>query len=192
VSDVETVLRTEQTARKRYACDWGCGAPIEPGKRYVRSSYPPHTDPNDSDHWVSYRLHGSSLYQCPVYTPWIENDEHPAGSDKHRYRSSITVESPPRTKDNIMIRIALPTVARLKTAARDCYRTGTLRRLGQLLSAVGDLAELMREDADKRGPVDPKDYTTVLAAIIEHADAVSTALLRKPAEETDEKEAIPA
>lgn len=82
-----------------------------------------------------------------------------------------------------MIRITLPIVARLKTAARDCYRTGTLRRMGHLLSAIADLAELMREDADKRGPVDPKDYTEVLEAIIQRGDAVAQALLRQTTEE---------
>ena len=86
-----------------------------------------------------------------------------------------------------MIKVTLPMVARLKTAARDCYRTGTLRRMGHLLSAIGDLAELMREDADKRGAVDPKDYATALDAILQHGDSIAQRLLRGT-EDTDKTE----
>lgn len=90
----ETVFRTTYRARRPYGCDWGCGAPIEKGKSYVRQAYPPHSDPNDSDHWVTYRLHGPTLHDCPVYTPWIDDDEHPRGSDKPAEQSRVTVVTP--------------------------------------------------------------------------------------------------
>jgi hypothetical protein len=93
----------------------------------------------------------------------------------------------------MMITITLPMVARLKTAARNCYRTGELRRMGHLMSSIGDLAELMRDDADQRGPVDPKDYTTVLEAIIQRGDAVAQSLLRQPEQTPDQmKDEVPA
>lgn len=68
------VLHTERTARKRYRCGWECGAPIEPGTRYVRSALPPWTFPNESGHWWYQALHGHFSDGCPVYQPELPRD----------------------------------------------------------------------------------------------------------------------
>jgi hypothetical protein len=59
-------LHAERTARKRRACGWECGSPIEPGTRYVRSALPPRTEPNESDHWWTHALHGHTRDDCPT------------------------------------------------------------------------------------------------------------------------------
>jgi hypothetical protein len=58
-------LRTEHVARRRYLCGWDCGEPIEPGTRYIRSVIPPWTEPNESPHWWTHRLHGPKYGDCP-------------------------------------------------------------------------------------------------------------------------------
>lgn len=60
-------LNTVHVAHKRHICDWGCGDLIEPGTSYVRSAHPPGRGPNYANHWVTYRGHGGSLYDCPRY-----------------------------------------------------------------------------------------------------------------------------
>lgn len=59
------ILHTERTARRDYPCSWECGDPIKAGARYVRSALPPWTEPNESDHWWTARLHGHTYYDCP-------------------------------------------------------------------------------------------------------------------------------
>lgn len=88
-----------------------------------------------------------------------------------------------------MNKVNIRHVARLKTAARECYKTGSLHRLGELISEIGNLAELMRDDIELRGPVDPRDYDTVLTAILSSGDAVAQALLRTLPEPEQEKTA---
>jgi hypothetical protein len=88
-----------------------------------------------------------------------------------------------------MMTINIVHVTRAKTAARECHKTGTLHHLGRLLSEIGNLAELMREDADQRGPVDPKDYTAVLEQIIFEGDLVAQSVLRSTATPPEEKSA---
>jgi hypothetical protein len=60
-------LHTVRRARKRHACGWLCGSPIEPGTLYVRSALPPWTEPNESDHWWTHGLHGRDPNDCPTY-----------------------------------------------------------------------------------------------------------------------------
>lgn len=62
-------LHAERVARKRHVCGWDCGHPIEPGTRYVRSSLPPWTDPNETGSWWTHALHGASRHECPSPSP---------------------------------------------------------------------------------------------------------------------------
>jgi hypothetical protein len=87
----DTCFRTTPRARRRYVCDWACGDPIEKGSRYTRAAYPPHTEPNESEHWVTYRGHGPTLYDCPMYAN--------RASDNPAEKSKVTVETPPREKE---------------------------------------------------------------------------------------------
>jgi hypothetical protein len=64
---VHGALLIERVARKQHHCGWDCGDPIKPGERYIRSSMPPWTEPNESPHWRTHALHGADLYDCPTY-----------------------------------------------------------------------------------------------------------------------------
>lgn len=88
-----------------------------------------------------------------------------------------------------MMQVNIVHVTRAKAAARECHKTGTLHHLGRLLSEVGNLAELMREDAHQRGPVDPKDYDSVLAQILAEGDLVAQSILRSTTTPPEEKTA---
>lgn len=52
------VLRTIiRTARKRHDCN-DCFGPIEPGDKYERTAFPPHSvDVYDVDRWLTWRTH---------------------------------------------------------------------------------------------------------------------------------------
>jgi len=85
-----------------------------------------------------------------------------------------------------MMTINIVNVTRAKAAARECHKTDR-HDLARLLSEIGNLAELMREDADQRGPVDPADYDSVLEQILSEGDKVALSVLRSIAEPTQEE-----
>lgn len=63
-------LYREQVACRDYVCERECGEPIRKGTRYVRASLPPWTEPNESGHWWSIRLHGRTWDDCGPYSPY--------------------------------------------------------------------------------------------------------------------------
>jgi hypothetical protein len=92
-------LHVERTARKTHACGWACGVPIEPGTRYVRSSLPPRTDPNDSDHWWTQALHGHRMTDCPHQHMVVS----PAFG-RHQARCSCGWRAEERTSEQLAVR----------------------------------------------------------------------------------------
>lgn len=60
-------LHTVYRARKRHACGWACGTPIEAGQLYVRSVLPPSASDNEWGGWMYHALHGHHMENCPTF-----------------------------------------------------------------------------------------------------------------------------
>lgn len=88
-------LHVERVARKRHDCGWACGLPIEPGTRYVRSSLPPRTDCNESDHWWTQALHGPRMTDCPHDTLVVS-----AAHGQHQARCTCGWRRPERATES--------------------------------------------------------------------------------------------
>jgi hypothetical protein len=64
-----SAIDQERTARKEYQCDWGCGTPILPGDRYVRSVLTPNDNDIGNPGWWHAALHGRRPEDCPARKP---------------------------------------------------------------------------------------------------------------------------